>query len=303
MKKLTADIVRLRTKCDKLDSVKNINLWGNELEDVSVVKNMPNLEVVSLSVNKIRSLKDFGNLKNLRELYLRKNMITDLEEIRHLSKCPSLRTLWLSENPIADQKGYRMFVISLLPQITKLDDNIITADEKLVAQNTHLEDSIEFENQEVEENIFQNQYESSPQFNEVKEEIYNNNVRNKKIVGGVNIKKRQEDDIINNFAEMAINEKKETVAKDLRRRNTTNDYVEPAVYQKKPIDNEYVNNKRIAEDYNFRNQKNEQESVVKRTRVRTPETRNVFNCVLLLLNELNENELDILRNEIDKKLS
>jgi hypothetical protein len=299
MKKLTADIVKMRTKSDKLDGVKNINLWGNELEDITVVKQMPNLEVVSLSVNKIRSLKDFGYLKNLRELYLRKNMITDLNEITYLSKCPNLRTLWLSENPIADMKGYRMFVINKLPQITKLDDNVITPEEKQAAQNVNLDDSIDFANQEEEENVFDNQYE--PEYQEP--EIYSNNVRNKKIIkqGVVNIKKKQDDDIINNFAEMNINEKKDN-PKDFRRRNTTDH--EPIIYQKKPIENDYIIQKRHNEDYIFKNQKIDQQDNFVKRKERSPEkTRNVYNCVLLLLNELNENELETLRNEIDKKLS
>ena len=39
---------------------------------------MPNLEIVSLSVNKIHSLKDFVYCSKLQELYLRKNNIKDL---------------------------------------------------------------------------------------------------------------------------------------------------------------------------------------------------------------------------------
>lgn len=45
---------------------------------------LPNVEVVSLSVNKITSLKDFQNCKNLRELYVRKNEISDYHEIDYL---------------------------------------------------------------------------------------------------------------------------------------------------------------------------------------------------------------------------
>ena len=52
-KKLTHEFIAMRTKCDRLESIKNLNLWGNDLEDISVIRNMYNLEVVSLSVNKI----------------------------------------------------------------------------------------------------------------------------------------------------------------------------------------------------------------------------------------------------------
>ena len=45
---------------------------------------MPNLEVLSLSVNKINTLKDLFNCNKLQELYLRKNNISDIREIKNL---------------------------------------------------------------------------------------------------------------------------------------------------------------------------------------------------------------------------
>ena len=58
-KPLSPDLIMMRSKCDRLDMVKNLNLWGNEISDVSVLSNLPNLEILSLSVNKITSLNDF----------------------------------------------------------------------------------------------------------------------------------------------------------------------------------------------------------------------------------------------------
>jgi Leucine-rich repeat (LRR) protein len=48
------------------------------------MNNLPNVEVVSLSVNRISSLKDFQNCQNLRELYVRKNEIIDYHEVDYL---------------------------------------------------------------------------------------------------------------------------------------------------------------------------------------------------------------------------
>lgn len=134
-KKLTPEYVKMRTKVDRLEKLKNLNLWGCDIEDVSVIKQMPNLEVISLSVNGIKTLKDFANLRQLKELYLRKNFIADIGEIKFLEKCPNLKVLWLSENPIADTKNYRHIVIRSLSNLTKLDDNVITADERSRAEN------------------------------------------------------------------------------------------------------------------------------------------------------------------------
>lgn len=58
-KVLTTDFILMRGKADKLSSIKNLNLWGNDLEDVSVLKQLPNMEICSLSLNKIKSLRDF----------------------------------------------------------------------------------------------------------------------------------------------------------------------------------------------------------------------------------------------------
>lgn len=65
-KTLTLDLVFNKTKSDNLQSIKNLNLWGNELEDLSLIDKMPNLEVISLSVNRIVSLKDFGKCQKLQ---------------------------------------------------------------------------------------------------------------------------------------------------------------------------------------------------------------------------------------------
>ena len=58
-KTLTAELILLRAKTDRLSNIKNLNLWGNELDNVAVLREMTNVEVLSLSVNKISTLKDF----------------------------------------------------------------------------------------------------------------------------------------------------------------------------------------------------------------------------------------------------
>ena len=41
----------------RLSEVKALNCWGQDLADVSVLQHLPNVLVLSLSVNKIGSLK------------------------------------------------------------------------------------------------------------------------------------------------------------------------------------------------------------------------------------------------------
>ena len=133
-KKLSRELIAQKVRSDRIESIRNLNLWGSNIEDISIIREMPSLEIVSLSVNKIRTLKPFANLDNLRELYLRRNLISNLNEIKFLTDCQNLSVLWLSENPICDNPNYRSVVICVLPQLQKLDDITITDEERDKAQ-------------------------------------------------------------------------------------------------------------------------------------------------------------------------
>lgn len=130
VKALNPEVILLRTKAGNLENVKNLNLWGNDIEDVSILKDMPNLEVLSLSVNKINTLKHFQHCRKLTELYLRKNLIQDLSEIRYLQNLPNLRVLWLWDNPCSEAGDYRRAVIQALPNLVKLDNQPVTNEER-----------------------------------------------------------------------------------------------------------------------------------------------------------------------------
>ena len=80
-KPLTKELIVMKCKSDKLHTIKNVNLWGNDIDNVSVLAELPAVEIVSLSLNKIHSLKDFARCPKLSEIYLRKNCISDLKEV------------------------------------------------------------------------------------------------------------------------------------------------------------------------------------------------------------------------------
>jgi hypothetical protein len=98
---LTQEIVLKKTKHSSLEHVKTLNLFGKDIDDVSILEQMPHVEVpatsmplvawelcavwrtstclvqvLSLSMNKISSLKDFRHCTQLRELYLRRNQVS-----------------------------------------------------------------------------------------------------------------------------------------------------------------------------------------------------------------------------------
>ncbi len=66
----------------------------------------------------------------MTELYLRKNLIDNLQDIKYLQNLPNLKVLWLWDNPICQNPNYRQYIIKVLPNLTKLDNAQVTAEEK-----------------------------------------------------------------------------------------------------------------------------------------------------------------------------
>lgn len=127
---LTKEALLTKCKVEDLDQIKCVSMWGNELNDVSVINSCKNVTLVTLSVNNINTLKHFKDCSKLAELYLRRNNISSLDEIIYLKYCKNLRVLWLEENPIQKMNNYRAFIIKALPQIIKLDNVVITEEER-----------------------------------------------------------------------------------------------------------------------------------------------------------------------------
>jgi len=134
--KLTESMVLHVTKKSSLDEVTTVNIWGMQISDVSLVARLPNLEVLSMSLNRINTLRHFSKCRMLKELYVRKNCIASLEEIVYLKDLPRLRILWLAENDCHLKNScYRKFVLRYLPHLTKLDNEDVTEDEVKEAMN------------------------------------------------------------------------------------------------------------------------------------------------------------------------
>ena len=137
-KALTLELILAKTKSESIDSIKNLNLWNSDIEDLRLLRQMPRVEVLSLSVNKISSLKEFQNCKKLEELYLRKNNIREIYEIKYLMELSNLKVLWLWDNPICLLPYYRDYIIKSLPNLIKLDNNTISEEDRLIASRFDL---------------------------------------------------------------------------------------------------------------------------------------------------------------------
>uniref|UniRef100_A0AAY5EX07 Cilia- and flagella-associated protein 410 n=1 Tax=Electrophorus electricus TaxID=8005 RepID=A0AAY5EX07_ELEEL len=121
------------------NQLKLINLFtccrGCNLTDISIFSEIPNIEVLTLSANKISSLEHLSNCQNLTELYLRRNDIQNISELSHLKNLACLKVLWLAENPCCetDPVKYRLTVLRNLPCLHKLDNQVVTGEELALA--------------------------------------------------------------------------------------------------------------------------------------------------------------------------
>ena len=115
-----------------ITQLKHLNIYGEQIKDISLLSEMPNLKYVSLSCNEISSLTPLSSCKKLRELYLRNNNINSFQELYHLKDLLHLQVLWLEGNPICQDIAYRERVFKLLPQVKILDDKkrILNFDKK-----------------------------------------------------------------------------------------------------------------------------------------------------------------------------
>ena len=105
--------------------IKKLYINKEEIEDISIISKMENLEILSLSSNNISSLYPLSKCINLREIYLRNNNINSFEELYHLKNLPKLIGLWIEGNPISKNISYIERVSHILPQLQNLDNNNI----------------------------------------------------------------------------------------------------------------------------------------------------------------------------------
>uniref|UniRef100_A0A8D2MGM9 Cilia and flagella associated protein 410 n=1 Tax=Zonotrichia albicollis TaxID=44394 RepID=A0A8D2MGM9_ZONAL len=88
-------------------------LFLSLLAQISICRDLPNIEVITFSVNGISDLEPLHQCQNLSELYLRRNNIRSLDELFYLKTLPRLRVLWLAENPCCGLVIQQALAVSL----------------------------------------------------------------------------------------------------------------------------------------------------------------------------------------------
>lgn len=293
--KLSEALVLARTRATDFESVKKLNFWGSGIRDVSVVKKLPNLEVCSLSVNNISTLKDFSQCENLRELFIRKNQIEDLSEICHLKTLPNLRNLWLADNPCDQTENYRNTVLKTLPNLQKLDNIVVTEDDLLQAEDLGL-DLSENDSQECNNEMTQDLCEDKLETQDMCEEkVETQNLCEDKVEKDTT-QSENDNKIIptSNGALNKVGNDKEKV-KDKPLEDSMLD----------PVTLSWEETNKIREELGLKPLPLEKITSPKPVPRSKEKSRNahVLQAVLILLRELDKDSLEIVQNTIQRKLS
>ena len=122
---LTKEDIEKKYPGKKLEDIKILNFYGKDFSNIDIISQMKSLKIISLSSNKISSLKPFMSLPNLKELIIRNNNIEKVDEIDYLKNCDKLNSLWLEENPVCEKEEYKEHLVKTLPNLKRLDNTSI----------------------------------------------------------------------------------------------------------------------------------------------------------------------------------
>jgi hypothetical protein len=121
---------------NKLNSLENIHTVLNDVVpnlEFSLIKTVSKIDLIQwidLSHNYIQSIhKDILNLPFLKIFYCHGNLIKEIANVTVLKRCKSLINLSLHGNPIAQIKGYRQYIIEIIPNLEKLDFTLVSEKE------------------------------------------------------------------------------------------------------------------------------------------------------------------------------
>ena len=121
-KKLTLDLIFSKINNNDPKNIRILNIWGNQLSDISILSSFPFLEKINLNSNQIEDLSALKNLTNIRELYLKENQIKDWNQIEYLKNNKKLEKLNLINNPICNSVNYFQKILDILPQLKEIDN-------------------------------------------------------------------------------------------------------------------------------------------------------------------------------------
>ena len=118
-------------------------LWICENQITSIQNLPPNIEELWLAMNNITSIpSEISQYDKITFFNIAGNLITDLEDLYHLQRLPFLKKLYFidvnfGDNPLCQYVYYRYFILHFFPNLTVLDQVVISAEEKREASNLY----------------------------------------------------------------------------------------------------------------------------------------------------------------------
>ncbi|XP_063872323.1 dynein axonemal assembly factor 11-like isoform X1 [Scylla paramamosain] len=106
-------------------------LQGNLISKIENVGRLRDLEYLNLALNNLERVEGLSRCESLRKLDLTANFIIDLTSLTSLQDLPCLAELHMTGNPCTSYRGYRAWVICVLPGLEELDGARITRSERL----------------------------------------------------------------------------------------------------------------------------------------------------------------------------
>ena len=78
---LTEEYLKSKTKKDKLENIRTLNLKQCNIENITILSSLCNIKILCLNDNYIKTLSPFNKTTNIEELYIRNNLIEQMKEI------------------------------------------------------------------------------------------------------------------------------------------------------------------------------------------------------------------------------
>ncbi|RXN02672.1 leucine-rich repeat-containing 23 [Labeo rohita] len=125
-----------------LPNLRHLYLAQNNIKRLEGLEKLERLNTLHLRDNQLETLDGLSpNMKCLQYLNVRGNLISSMRALRTLASVgQTLKALVLLDNPLAKTDDYRLYVISHLSQLERLDKDPVTAGEKSEAQEKEFED-------------------------------------------------------------------------------------------------------------------------------------------------------------------
>ncbi|XP_053564763.1 leucine-rich repeat-containing protein 51 [Bombina bombina] len=127
---------RLLSKAVRLNNNTLTDLRGFREVIDQLLNDSNQLSWIDLSFNDLPTIDPvLTTYHQLTTLNLHGNSISQLSEVDKFAALPNLKSLSLHGNPIESERGYRYYIISLLPQLKALDFCAVTKQDRTVADS------------------------------------------------------------------------------------------------------------------------------------------------------------------------